>query len=57
MNEENEWDHRKMAAVKEGTADCIRTDEAAATLKKIKRHKDPGLSWASSRNNTSHKRN
>jgi len=44
MNEENEWDHRLSAAVKEGPADCIRTDEVAAALKKMKRHKVPGLS-------------
>jgi len=30
MNEENEWDHRILAGVKEGPADCIRIDEAAA---------------------------
>ena len=39
MNEENEWDHRTSAAAKEGPADCIRIDEVAAALKKIKRHK------------------
>jgi len=39
MNEENEWDHRILATVKEGPADCIRIDEVAATLKKMKRHK------------------
>jgi len=27
MNEENEWDHRISAGVKEGPADCIRIDE------------------------------
>ena len=27
MNEENEWDHRISAGVKEGAADCIRIDE------------------------------
>jgi len=32
------------AIVKEGPADCIRIDEAAAALKKMKRHKAPGLS-------------
>jgi len=36
MNEENEWDHRISAAVKEGPADCIRIDEVAASLKKMK---------------------
>jgi len=32
MNEENEWDHRISAGVKEGPADCIRIDEVAAAL-------------------------
>jgi len=44
MNEENEWDHRISAGVKEGPADCIRIDKAAAALKKMKRHKAPGSS-------------
>jgi len=44
MNEENEWDCRISAGVKEGPADCIRIDEVAAALKKMKRHKAPGLS-------------
>ena len=44
MNEQNEWDHRISAGIKEGAADCIRIDEVAAALKKMKRHKDPGLS-------------
>jgi len=44
MNEENEWDHGISAEVKEGTADCIRIDEVVAAMKKIKRHKAPGLS-------------
>jgi len=44
MNEENEWDHRISVTVKEGPADCIRIDEVAAALKKMKRHKAPGLS-------------
>jgi len=39
MNEENEWDHRISAIVKEGPADCIRIDEVAAASKKMKRHK------------------
>ena len=39
MNEENEWDHRTAARVKEGSADCIRIDEVAAALKQMKRHK------------------
>jgi len=44
MNEEDEWDHRILAAVREGPADCIRLDEVAAALKKMKRHKAPVLS-------------
>jgi len=44
MNEENEWDHGISAEVKEGPADCIRIGEVAAALKKMKRHKAPGLS-------------
>jgi len=44
MNEENEWDHRTESTVKQGLADCIRTDEVAAALKKMKRHKAPGMS-------------
>jgi len=38
MNEENEWDHRIEATVKERLADCIRMDEVSAALKKMKRH-------------------
>ena len=44
MNEENEWDHKLSAEVKEGPADCIRMDEVRAALKEMKRHKAPGLS-------------
>jgi len=44
MNEQNEWDHGISAEVKEGPADCIRIGEVAASLKKMKRHKPPGLS-------------
>jgi len=44
MNEENEWDHRILATVKEGPADCIRIDEVVAALKQMKRHKASGLS-------------
>jgi len=43
MNEENEWDHKISAEVKEGPADCIRMAEVRAVLK-MKRHKAPGLS-------------
>ena len=44
MNEENEWDHKLSAEVKEGPADCIRMDEVRAAPKEMKRHKAPGLS-------------
>jgi len=44
MNEENEWDHKISAEVKKGPADCIRMAEVRAVLKKMKRHKAPGLS-------------
>jgi len=44
MNEENKWDHRIEATVKEGPADCIRMDEVAAALKKMKRHRALGMS-------------
>jgi len=44
MNDENEWDHKISAEVKEGPADCIRMAEVRAVLKKTKRHKAPGLS-------------
>ena len=47
MNEENEWDYGISAEVKEGPADCIRIGEVAAELKKMKRHKVPGLSGLS----------
>ena len=43
MNEENEWDHKIPAEVKEGPADCIMMAEVRAVLKKMKRHKAPGL--------------
>jgi len=35
MYEENEWDHRIEATVKEGPADCIRMDEVDAALKQM----------------------
>jgi len=44
LNEENEWDHKISAEVKEGPADCIRMAEVRAVLKKMKRHKALGLS-------------
>jgi len=43
MNEENEWDHRISAGVKEGPAECFKIDKDAAALKKMERHKAPGL--------------
>ena len=30
MNEENKWDHKISAGVKEGPADCIRISQVAA---------------------------
>jgi len=36
MNEENEWDHRISAGIKEGPADYIRFTEVAAALKRLK---------------------
>jgi len=44
MNQEHEWDHKISAGVKERLADCIRIDEVAAALKKMKRHRAPVLS-------------
>jgi len=44
MNEENEWDHKISARLKEGPADCIRIAEVRAVLKKMKMHEAPGLS-------------
>ena len=44
MNEENEWDHRISAGVKEGATDCVKTNEVTAALKRMKKHKAPGLS-------------
>jgi len=35
-NEENEWDHKISAEVKEGPADCIRMAEVRAVLVKVK---------------------
>jgi len=43
MNDENEWDHKISAEVKEGPADSIRMAKVRAVLKKMKRHKAPGL--------------
>jgi len=44
MNVENEWDHSISTTVKERPADCIRINKVAAALKKMKKHKAPGLS-------------
>ena len=54
MNKENEWDHQIAGTIKEGPADCIRMDEVAAALKKMKRQ-SPRLVRASSRNDTIHR--
>jgi len=54
MNEENEWDHRIWAGVKEGPADCIRIDDVATALKNMERQ-SPSLVMASGRNDTSHR--
>ena len=37
MNEENEWDHRILAGVKEGPADCIKASEVTAALKRMRK--------------------
>jgi len=55
MNEENEWDHKISAEVKEGPADCIRIAEVRSVLKKMKRHESPRIVGAGSRNDTSHR--
>ena len=52
MNKENKWDHRILAGVKEGPADCTRINEVADALKKMKRQ-SPRFVRASSRNDTS----
>ena len=44
MNEENEWDYEITAGVKEGPADCTKTSEVTAALKRMKKNKAPGLS-------------
>jgi len=44
MNEDSKWDHRVSAGVADGPADCVGIDCVAAALKKMKRHKAPGLS-------------
>jgi len=54
MNEENGWDHRISAGVKEAPADCIRIDEVAAALNKMKRQSTRFVR-ASSRNDKSHR--
>jgi len=53
MNEENEWDHRISAEVKEGPADYIRIDEVTAALEKMKRQSSRFVR-VSSRNDISH---
>jgi len=44
MNEENEWDRRISATVKEQPADYVRIDEVATALKQMERDKAPVLS-------------
>jgi len=44
MNEENEWDHSISDTLKKGPGDCISIDKVAAALKKMNKHKAPGLS-------------
>ena len=44
MNKENEWYHGISGEVKEGQADCVKIGKVAAALKKMQRHKAPGLS-------------
>jgi len=34
-NEENEWDHKISAGIKEGPADCVRIAGVTAVLKKM----------------------
>jgi len=53
--EKNEWDHCISAGVKERPADCIRINEVAAALKKLQRHKGPGLSGLVTSNDTNHR--
>jgi len=43
INEENEWDHRIEVTLIEGPADYITMGQVAVALKKMKRHKAPGL--------------
>jgi len=45
LNEENEWGDGRSA--KEGPADCIRAGKVVAALKKMKKHKAPGMSGLS----------
>jgi len=54
INEENEWNHRISATVKERLADCIRINVVVAALKQMKRQ-SPRLVSASSRSDTIHK--
>jgi len=54
MNEENEWDHRIKATVKEGSADYIRMDKVDAALKKMERQ-SPRHVRASSRDDEIHR--
>jgi len=49
----DEWDHRILAGIKQGPADCIMIDEVAAALKKDEKTYSPGFVRACSRNDTS----
>ena len=37
MNEENDWDHGILPGAKKGPADCIKTSNMTAALKKMKK--------------------
>jgi len=50
----NEWDLKISAGVNKGPADCIRINEVAEALKKMKRQ-SPRFVRASSRNDTIHR--
>jgi len=42
MNEENEWDHKSSAEVKEGPADC---NKRAPIVNKLSRRQSPSNPW------------
>jgi len=49
MNEENEWDHKILAGVKEGRVDCIRISEVTPALKRLKSIKHAVTAWVTQR--------